>query len=140
MDAFQEGKQPEQLWGIPLCTLWIKVRRGCSAAPNRNQWFMELGEGGRWCPERMGPLDQALRDPTLSPHGSVCEQGERFKLPASAYSKSGRYALSANIPKGRELWASWKSPRKDRYATLGWHSRKQGKGLDSGQRSRVCDT
>lgn len=82
------------------------------AAPNRNQWFMELEEEGRRCPERMDPLDQALRDPTLSPRGSVCEQGKRFKLPATAYSKSGRYALSANIPKGRELWASWKLPGK----------------------------
>lgn len=91
-------------------------------------------------PREDGLLGSGLERPTLSPHGRVCEQGERCKLPASAYSKSGRYALSANIPKGRELWASWKSPRKDRYATLGWRSRQPGEGLNSGQRSRVCDT
>lgn len=124
-------------------SLWIKVRRGCSAGPELHQQkSMVYGAcgGGQVVPREDGPLGSGLERPTLSPHGRVCEQGERFKLPASAYSKSGRCALSANIPKGRELWASWKSPRKDRYATLGWRSRKPGEGLNSGQRSRVCDT
>lgn len=69
------------------------------AAPNRNQWFMELEEGRR-CPERMGPLDQALRDPTLSPHGSVCEQ-EEVQAACQYLQPVSSYALSANIPKGR---------------------------------------
>lgn len=116
------------------------MRRVCfswpRAAPNRKQWLWSLGG----CPAVMGSLDQALRDPTLSPHGSACGQGERSKLPASTYGKFDRYTLAANIPKGRELRASCKPPRKDRCAALRWHSRKPGEGLNSGQRSRVCDT
>lgn len=92
------------------------------------------------CPERTRPLDEALREPTLSSQGSACGQWERSKLPARVYHQLDRYAFSANIPKGRELRASWKFPRKDSYAAPGWHPRKPGEGLNSGQRSRVCDT
>ena len=112
----------------------LQLAQSCT---KQKSMVMEFGG----CPAVMGSLDQALRDPTLSPHGRACEQEERSKLPASTYSKFDRYALSANIPKGRELCASCKPPRKDRYAALRWHySRKPGEGLNSGQRSRVCDT
>lgn len=59
---------------------------------------------------------------------------------ACQYLQQGSYALSANVPEGRELDASWRSCRKDRDTALGWCPRKPGEGLNCSQGVRVCNT